>query len=205
MGREPTGFSSPCTKYHLVAHWGVGRVLIWVARHPENFQRIGKVMIERTEFARPFNSQLLILKQTEVAGTVFYGWSMALGKLSILAMLACIFTLHRKWFKISIYFWATWTVLWWTASWFIIFLECRPLSTNWGVPTQCRPTFRAGVIFAVFNSVSDVAILILPQPMIWQLQLPISKKIGLSLVFLFGGLYVKVPADAASRQWTDLC
>lgn len=125
---------------------------------------------------------------------------MALGKLSILALLARIFTLRRTWFKVSIYFWATWTLLWWTAGWLVIFLECRPLSTNWGVPTQCRPAFKTSVATSVFNAISDVGILILPQPMIWQLQLPYSKKLALSLVFLFGGLYVMTLEVMASRR-----
>lgn len=115
---------------------------------------------------------------------------MALSRLSILALLARVFTLQRMWFKVSIYFWATWILIWWTSGLFIIFLECRPISTNWGEPTHCGPTHTTSIITAVINSVADVAILMLPQPMIWQLQLPNIKKLGLSLAFLFGGLYV---------------
>ena len=128
--------------------------------------------------------------KTELAFSVFYDWSMLLGKLSILALLARVFTLHKKWFKISVYFWATWIVLWWTSGLLVIFLECRPLSTSWGVPTQCRPAFKTSVATSVFNSISDMGILILPQPMIWKLHLPFSKKFGLSILFLFGSLYV---------------
>ena len=113
---------------------------------------------------------------------------MALGKLSILALLARVFTLHQMWFRVGVYFWATWIVLWWTSGWFIIFLECRPLSTNWGVPTQCRPSFTTSLSASVFNAVSDVGIWVLPQPLIWQLQLPYTKKLALSLLFLVGFL-----------------
>lgn len=115
---------------------------------------------------------------------------MALAKLSILALLTRVFTLHQIWFKVGIYFWTTWTILWWVASWFITFLECRPLSTSWGVPTQCRPTFKASVCAAVFNATSDIGVLILPQLLIWRLQIPGPKKLGVSLVFLVGALYV---------------
>ncbi|KAL1979196.1 hypothetical protein VTN96DRAFT_6518 [Rasamsonia emersonii] len=150
----------------LVGHFGVGRHLLWVARDPENFIRIGKA---------------------EIALSVCYDWSMALGKLSVLALLARAFTLRELWFKIGVFFWATWIVLWWMAGWFIIFLECRPLSTNWGVPTQCRPAFRTSLSTSLFNAVSDVGILILPQPLIWKLRLPFIKKFALSLIFLVGG------------------
>lgn len=115
---------------------------------------------------------------------------MTLGKLSFLALLARIFTLHRTWFRIVVYFWGTYTLLWWTSGWFIIFLSCDPLSTNWGVPRHCEPGFLALVSAAVTNAISDVGILALPQPLIWQLQLPLGKKIGLSMLFLVGTLYV---------------
>ena len=128
--------------------------------------------------------------QAELAGQVFYDWSMVLAKLSILALLARVFTLHWMWFKVGVYFWTTWTILWWFASCFVTFLECRPLSTNWGVPTQCRPTFQDGVCVAVFNTISDIGVLVLPQPLIWHLQMPRLKKLGVSLVFLSGALYV---------------
>ena len=139
--------------------------------------------------------------QTELAYSVFYDWSMTLGKLSILALLARVFTFHRMWFKVGVYFWATWIILWWTAGWFIIFLECRPLSTSWGVPTQCRPGFPASVAAATFNAVSDVGMLILPQPLIWHLQLPVPKKVALSLVFLVGGLYVLALRIVNRLEW----
>jgi hypothetical protein len=111
---------------------------------------------------------------------------MFLGKLSVLALLARIFTLSNRPFKIGVYFWATWIFLWWTASWFIVFLECRPLSTNWGVPYQCRPSFTTSICAAVFNVISDFGILILPQPLIWTLRLSYGKKLAISLVFLVG-------------------
>lgn len=73
---------------------------------------------------------------------------------------------------------------------FVIFLGCRPLSTNWGVPHQCRPSYRTSISVAVCNTIADFVILILPQPMIWQLQLPRMKKLALSVVFLMGILSV---------------
>lgn len=38
--------------------------------------------------------------------------------------------------------------------------------------------------------IEDVAILILPQPVIWQLHLDCRKKLGLAIVFSLGMLYV---------------
>ena len=136
------------------------------------------------------------LKQTELAFSVFYDLSMMLGKISILLLLVRVFTLHQRWFRLSVYFWAAWTMLWWIGGLLVIFLECRPLSTNWGVPTQCRPSFTTSVTVGVFNAVSDVGILMLPQPLIWKLHLPFNKKLWLSVLFMVGSLYVPNPGQA---------
>ncbi|KAG7006141.1 hypothetical protein G7Y79_00016g041260 [Physcia stellaris] len=149
----------------LLGHWGIGRVLLWVMQHPQNRAHLGK---------------------TVIAVSLCYDSTMTLGKLSFLALLARIFTLHRTWFRIVIYFWGTYTLLWWMSGWLIIFLSCDPLSTNWGIPRHCEPGFFALVSVAVTNAISDVGILALPQPLIWQLQLPLGKKIGLSMLFLVG-------------------
>lgn len=42
----------------------------------------------------------------------------------------------------------------------------------------------------VFNILSDFYLLILPLPAVWHLQLPIGKKVGITLMFLTGLLYV---------------
>ena len=117
---------------------------------------------------------------------MFYDLSMALSKIAILALLVRIFTLDKLWFKIGIYFWLTWTILWWIAAVFVVFLECRPLSSNWGVPYQCRPAFGTAISVAIVNTVSDVGILFLAQPIIWNLHLPLPKKFMLSGVFMIG-------------------
>lgn len=131
--------------------------------------------------------------QAEFALSICYDFSMLLGKLSVLALLARVFTLHAKWFKIGIYFWTTWTLLWWTAGCLLVFLQCRPLSTNWGVPFQCRPSFTTSISTATLNAISDLGVLLLPQPLIWNLQLPMKRKLQVSLLFLVGGLYVSDP------------
>ena len=113
---------------------------------------------------------------------------MTLGKLSILALLARVFTLRQKLFKIGVYFWTVYALLWFIGDLLVITLECRPVSTNWGIPTQCRPAFSTSVSVSVVNAVSDTGIWLLPQPLIWRLQLPTLKKLGLSLLFLLGFL-----------------
>ncbi len=61
-------------------------------------------------------------QQAEFALSVCYDLSMLLGKLSVLAILARVFTLHHRWFQIGLYFWTAWTVLWFIAGVFIVTL-----------------------------------------------------------------------------------
>ena len=46
------------------------------------------------------------------------------------------------------------------------------------------------IVSASINTASDLIIVILPQPVIWRLELTRKRKWGLSAVFLLGGLYV---------------
>jgi hypothetical protein len=42
----------------------------------------------------------------------------------------------------------------------------------------------------VLNIISDVAVLLLPQPQVWKLQMPLKRKIGVSIIMMLGVLYV---------------
>ncbi|KAL8878622.1 MAG: hypothetical protein Q9192_008409, partial [Flavoplaca navasiana] len=76
---------------------------------------------------------------------------------------------------------------------------------------KCKPTSIALVVQGVFCLLSDIYILVLPLPVIWNLNLKPKKKIGLTVVFMsagFGiiatalGLYYKVQNfRAADPTW----
>jgi hypothetical protein len=75
----------------------------------------------------------------------------------------------------------------------IAFLFCIPLAANWD---RTIPNAKCGNMAAEFISVGtinlliDVAIIVLPMPVLWNLQLPIRKKLGLTAIFGIGALYV---------------
>ena len=68
-------------------------------------------------------------------------------------------------------------------------LGCTPINYNWdrtqpgGYCVDAR-IFSIGV--SIPNIVTDVIILLLPLPVIWQMQLHFSKKIALSAIFSLG-------------------
>ena len=63
---------------------------------------------------------------------------------------------------------------------------------NWlqaGLSSRCHRQFiMIGYVRGPFNVVSDFYLLLLPLPAVWQLQLPLQKKLGISAIFLTGSL-----------------
>lgn len=72
---------------------------------------------------------------------------------------------------------------------------CSPPAKFWNVeiPGYCFNFRIVDLVYGSMNIASDFFIMILPLPMIWKLQLSRKGKVGISLVFLSGALYV-VPA-----------
>lgn len=69
--------------------------------------------------------------------------------------------------------------------------QCTPVFYLWdrSIPGGYCMNFIAFAMFtAIFNIVIDVLILALPVPIVWQLHLETSKKIGVLGLFMLGGL-----------------
>ncbi|KAF2455128.1 hypothetical protein BDY21DRAFT_351277 [Lineolata rhizophorae] len=67
---------------------------------------------------------------------------------------------------------------------------CHPRERYWGghrIDGWCFNIDAMNIASATFNSISDFALLLLPQSVIWKLHLPVRRRIGLSLIFI-GGL-----------------
>ncbi|KAI8627128.1 hypothetical protein F5Y19DRAFT_465925 [Xylariaceae sp. FL1651] len=72
-------------------------------------------------------------------------------------------------------------------------VACTPYRYSWDktIPGgHCVPLAEVYVASATIDIVTDVAIFILPQQVIWQLQMSTRKRFGLSLIFAVGILYV---------------
>ena len=73
------------------------------------------------------------------------------------------------------------------------FLVCQPLEAAWNpfIPGKCLPDrFIMHIISAAINTASDLILILLPQPVIWSLNMDWRRQVGLSAVFLVGGAYV---------------
>lgn len=67
---------------------------------------------------------------------------------------------------------------------------CRPFAANWdkiSYPNyQCVNTSQFYISQGAIGAFLDIAILLLPLPAIWKLQLKTSKKVAISLLFTIG-------------------
>ncbi|KAI0850468.1 hypothetical protein F5Y00DRAFT_268246 [Daldinia vernicosa] len=148
----------------LSAAFGTGRHQVWVLKYGD-LVKLGKV---------------------ELGISVGYIFTMVFAKLSVLALYARVFTLSKRYMRWGIYFVGTITILWFISVTLSVFLPCKPLSSIWGVPTQCLPPDSISLTFAAVNLSTDIIVLILPQPAIWSLQLSSVSKLNISIIFLLG-------------------
>ena len=72
------------------------------------------------------------------------------------------------------------------------FLLCRPVEYNWNkfVHGTCAFEGLAFLLQGIMNLILDVVIILLPMRMLWRLQMPLLKKIGIIAMFGIGALYV---------------
>lgn len=72
----------------------------------------------------------------------------------------------------------------------VAIFACRPIRGFYdkSVKAFCIDSVSFYWANATLNVVTDAIVLLLPMPVIWRLQMPLRRKIGLSLLFILGGL-----------------
>ncbi|KAF2025233.1 hypothetical protein EK21DRAFT_117021 [Setomelanomma holmii] len=91
--------------------------------------------------------------------------------------------------RLTIDFFLFLNVAFYLALFFFQFLTCRPLHKVWDfrVPGTCGPHHLiVHIISASINTLSDLITVLLPQPVIWSLNLDRRRRFGLSIVFMIG-------------------
>ena len=70
------------------------------------------------------------------------------------------------------------------------FLMCQPFAFNWDhtIEGSCGNQTLALLLTGALNLIIDVAIVILPLPVLWRLQMPVARKLGVSAMFSVGAL-----------------
>ena len=79
----------------------------------------------------------------------------------------------------------------WTGATFKLMFMCSPLAFYWDKSIEggtCLNNSVNNVVVSFINLVLDLIVVALPMPMLWGLQMPTSKKIGLTAIFGIGGV-----------------
>lgn len=94
----------------------------------------------------------------------------------------------KRFFRYAVYVMMSFVVAFWIGLILTGFLICRPIAFNWDktLDGQCGSTVGEEVSFAIVNMILDGIIVILPMPVVWRLQMPVKKKIGISCMFGLG-------------------
>lgn len=66
-------------------------------------------------------------------------------------------------------------------------LVCRPISANWNPQAgTCGDQKSLDLFIGIFNLIMDVAVVVLPLPVVWKLQMSRGRKIVISAIFGMG-------------------
>ncbi|KAI1074921.1 hypothetical protein F5B20DRAFT_585754 [Whalleya microplaca] len=117
---------------------------------------------------------------------ILYVFNLVWTKLAILLMFYRIF--RFSYFKKAAYIIGTFIIAWVICITFLFIFICVPVQKLWyqDLPGRCINQVGTWIANAASTILSDVAILVLPLPRIWQLQLRKADKIALSVAFGLG-------------------
>lgn len=114
--------------------------------------------------------------------------SVTLPKLAMLALYQRLFT--TRFYRWMSYLIGIFMILVWLTSLILAFTECQPFEYSWNkwIPGHCIDLMILFRYISGLNLASDLAILILPLPIVWGLHTSRTQKIGLTLTFLTGSV-----------------
>lgn len=116
-------------------------------------------------------------------------------KLSILCLYKRIFSTRNRTFAYALYVVGALQIAWATAGFFTTVFQCWPIDSLW-LPAEgikltkkprCISLVRALLGLASVNTLLIAAVLILPMPMVWSLQMPVKQKVAICGIFVLGG------------------
>lgn len=140
----------------------------------------------------------------EFASEPCYILSTALAKISMLFMFYRVFQTPN--FKRWAYCAGTFVIMWVIYALFVCFFTCVPFEKRWNheIPGHCIDMPTTWIINSAATIFNDITVLILPIPPIWRLQLGLAQKVGLTIMFGLGFLYVKPYIHNEILSITDL-
>lgn len=135
-------------------------------------------------------SKIVLVAKWLVAAEVFYAWNLGWTKLAVLLMYYRVFRI--PFFKRMTWIIGSFVIAWVICVTFLFIFICVPVEKLWypDVPGRCIDQVGTWIANAASTLLTDLLILLLPIRQIWVLQLRSTAKIGLTLAFGLGFLYV---------------
>ncbi|KAK3316402.1 hypothetical protein B0H66DRAFT_604697 [Apodospora peruviana] len=141
------------------------------------------------EYLKEFEPKTLTSwAQTLFVTELLHAPLIALEKSSILLLYRRLFSIQR-WFRVTtlaliVYIW-----LWALSEWLVAIVQCIPVEYQWNkkIPGgHCINQLAYFRWICLPNMLHDVAVLLIPTPIIWKLQTGLRQKMALSVVFVLG-------------------
>ena len=132
---------------------------------------------------------LTIPWQCYFAEQLLFGFSTTLTKLSILFFYRRIFPSRR--FALLAIFIGCIMIGWWLSLIFAVIFSCQPVNYFWNKSIRNGHCINENALaygITGVNIVTDLAVLCLPLPWLWTLQIPLSRKLSLIGIFGLGSL-----------------
>ena len=130
-------------------------------------------------------------------------WSASIG----LVILAILFFYLRvfpiRWLRLSVYALMAFTIAWVLVMVIVIISQCAPIQFFWNheiAGGHCINGNNFYFAMAVVSTMVMVAVLSLPVPIIWKLQISYGRRLGLAFVFTIGVLCVTL-AKITTECW----
>lgn len=78
----------------------------------------------------------------------------------------------------------------WISTTLVAVFACRPIQAfyDFSIQGTCIDSVKFYWASATLNVITDLIVLTLPMPLVWKLRIPTKRKIGISLIFIAGGI-----------------
>lgn len=93
----------------------------------------------------------------------------------------------------AIYIVGVWDTVWTISTVLVTIFQCNPIKFLWNREIQGGKCVNSDVFYfacSLTSTITVVTVLLLPLPIVWNLQVSISRKAGLAISFSIGTLYV---------------
>lgn len=126
------------------------------------------------------------MMQNNIVNESVYLTTLAGIKCSILLLYRRIFPV--SWFRKALLGLAVFILAWYLITFFCGVLTCIPVQAVWDVTVKgrCIHYGQVTLAFGVCNIATDFIMLGLPLPLVWRLQMPLQRKIIISMTFMCG-------------------